>query len=1456
MTTRTIAVTSSVLGVVALTTAGVLIATSMTPAVPSEPFVATELGDVVITQQSTSAYDISVAMPEEMAGAESMALTVTATDDADDNPVAVNAVVEGGRALIDSVELSPGDHFLWVDAGDGEPVSTPITIPDMNPFIWLDGEVPNIQFGQEGQSSWSSYVDPEGKHVYRSAARTFDETAAPIAESLPITETAFRDENYSADEPYYYLVFTGKSGSSTFVTTPLFTSATQGAVDVTFSIENDEPVALITGSVYATAEATNRSLSLRVGNFDAADPTSTFMVDNTSDAADPTAFAFRVPLSELDAGSNNLVIFLEEDGTMLEWSIRAPELDMTRSLQVGDTVYGIANPDALVLTRTDLAYRDLAFSLRESGGDAFLSVSGSFTDSFAGSGATLVVKEVDGESYTIENAAGASDRFSYSFRLSQLSKPTVWYDIEFVNPETEAMSPILASSVADFRQWVQAGDRTYALADFQGTTKVFFERFPYRDASVDLQVIGGEAMLVASGRLVDVNNGDAFLRLRTGDDVAGDVRNLSSVPGQFLYRFPLSELSQPRTWYDVVLGLRTNDSFHDFLTTSVTDMNKTITVGARTYGFREFNGQVKVQFDLDIGDIALRSAELVEVNGAPILRVTGTMTDLANDEVFLRVRTAGQEFDGANRASAAGAIRFDVNLSTMSQADTWYDLVVGNVPEGSLTDLSPSIANVDQTLRVGDRQYGFRVFNDQLKVVFSPRAGEVTLTAGELLDVNGVPTLRVTGTTRGLATSDVYLRVRTGEFSYDTQNRAATRGTVQFDVNLSRMQSADVWHDLVVGNVRDGSLTDLTPAIVDMNETLNLGGREYGFREFNGQLKVVFAPKVGSLEVLSGDLLDVDGVPTLRVVGESTGLALDDAFLRVRTGGQEFDVQNSAATAGELQFDADLSTLTQPDTWYDLLVGNAADGSLVDLTTAIVDMNQTLTLGGREFGFREFNGDLKVMYMPVAPGSVTIDSVSIVDDEGVPTLRVEGTTAGLAADDVFLRVRTGAQTENVPNSGTAGVALFEFDLSALTVQDTWYDLLVGVTSTNSLTDLNQSMADMSTSLTLNSRTYEFREFFGDLKVTFAAAAPGSVTVTSVDIVDNAGVPTLRVAGTLAGVSAGDAVLQIRSDAQAIEVPNSGTGSSAVFEQDLSVLTQEGTWYDLRTKIVSTNTLTDLKDSMADMATSLTLNSRTYEFREYFGDLKVNFAAAAPGSVTVTSVAIVDDAGVPTLRVEGTTTGLTPSDAFLRVRTGAQTLDVPNAGTAGAALFELDLSTLTQVDTWYDLLVGVTSTGSLTDLKDSMADMSTSLTLNSRTYEFREYFGDLKVNFVAAAPGSITVNSAEIVDDEGVPTLRVVGTLSGLSAGDAFLRVRSGAQTVNVPNTSVTPGEALFEFDLSTLTEAGTWYDLLTWVPSTDTLVDLKRDLVGDRLGVEVPIGTNSYSFREWDSNLKVNRSPV
>jgi hypothetical protein len=253
-------------------------------------------------------------------------------------------------------------------------------------------------------------------------------------------------------------------------------------------------------------------------------------------------------------------------------------------------------------------------------------------------------------------------------------------------------------------------------------------------------------------------------------------------------------------------------------------------------------------------------------------------------------------------------------------------------------------------------------------------------------------------------------------------------------------------------------------------------------------------------------------------------------------------------------------------------------------------------------------------------------------------------------------------------------------------------------------------------------------------------------------------------------------------------------------------------------------------------------------------LKVNFSAAAAGSIAVSSASIVDAAGVPTLRVEATLSGLSAGDAFLRLRSGGQTVDVSNTGTGSSALFEFDLSALTQEGTWYDLLVGVSSTGVLTDLKDSMADMSTSLTLNSRTYEFREFNSDLKVNYSQVAPGSVSVSSASIVDAAGVPMLRVEGSVTGLSSGDVFLRVRTGAQTVDVANSASTTGQALFELDLSTLTQADTWYDLVVGVTSTGALTDLTTVVVGGTLPADVQIGSNVYGFREYDNRLKITRS--
>ncbi len=1218
MNTRIWTISGIVAGGTALTIGGVFAANALlTTPETRDPFVAAEAQDILIVQQSSDTYDVSFTLPAEMASESDVAIELTKLDEYDDAQ-AVDAVIEDGRAHLADVPLDAGDHFLWISDG-GDPVSTPITIPDMAPFIWLDGDVPNVQFGQEGRSSWSSYVDPEGKNVYRSGSPVFDETAEPLAENLPITETAFRDPGPSPDRPYYYLVFSGKGGDATFVSSSLFSSASQGTVTVDYVTDAGEPLVVISGEVFAQADARDRVLSLRVGNFDPADPTSTFMVENAVAEENSTAFRFEVPALSLRPGTSNLALFLEEDGSMLEWSIRAPQVDMSRTFEVGQTVFGTTNPDALQLTRVDLAYDRVSLTLRESGGDPYLFVSGRFTGDFVGTGTPLTVKDSEGEVYTVVDRDADPARFSYGFALDRLTKPTIWYDIEFQHPETGAVSPIMTSDVADMRQWIEVDNRTYALADFQGTTKVFFERYPFADARVTQRMVDGVPMLVASGTLIDAAPTDAFLRVRTGDTTIGDVRNLTSRPGEFLFRFPLSRLAEPGVWYDVVFGLSSNGSLRDFPTSAVSNLDATLAAGDRTYGYREWNGQLKVVFERSVGEIILSAGEFVEVDGTPVLRLTGSLSGLAQDDAFLRLRTAGEVYDSPNLATTAGEVRFDVDLSVLTKADTWYDIVVGNAPEASFMDVSP----------------------------------------------------------------------------------------------------------------------------------------------------------------------------------------------------------------------------------------------------AIVDMAQTLTVGGRTYDFREFNDQLKVNFSPVAAGSVAVESASILDVAGVPTLRVEGSVTGLSQDDVFLRMRTGAQTVDVANSSAVpGQALFEVDLSQLTQQDTWYDLLVGVTSTGALTDLTNTMADMSTSLTLNSRTYEFREFWGDLKVNFSAAAAGSISVSQASIVDAAGVPTLRVEGTVTGLSQGDVFLRVRTGAQTVDVPNSGAAGQALFELDLSTLTQQDTWYDLIVGVTSTGALTDLTDTMADMSTSLTLNSRTYEFREFSSDLKVNFSAAAAGSVSVSSASIVNAAGVPTLRVEGTLTGLSSGDVFLRVRSGAQTVDVANAGTGSSALFQLDLSALTQEGTWYDLLVGVTSSGALTDLTETMADMSTSLTLNSRTYEFREFSGDLKVTFSAAAPdpdpapGSVSISQASIVDAGGTPTLRVEGTVTGLSQGDVFLRVRTGAQTVDVPNSSAAAGQALFELDLSGLTQQDTWYDLLVGITSTGALTDLTTGVVGGALPSDVAIGDSLYGFRAWESNLKVNRTVI
>ncbi|MFT4283713.1 MAG: hypothetical protein QM598_02625, partial [Protaetiibacter sp.] len=1111
--------------------------------------------------------------------------------------------------------------------------------PDMAPRVWLDGDIPNLEFDQAGDSSWSSYVDPEGKNVYRSSTPAFDDTAEPLAQELAITETSYRVDAPLETKPYYFLVFTGHGGDSTFVSSPLFAHAEQGRLAVELRSIEGAPSYVISGFLASRkADDVERTMRLRVGNFDAGNPNSTFFVDSTADGAEgatPGAFRFVVPARDLAEGYSDLAVFLTEDGATLEWSLDATGVNMSTRLVDGHSVFGLRRAEALQLTRLDLVYERLDVSLAASGSSAVLRVNGTFTEDAASAGYRLVLKDDSGERHVADDRAATARNFSYSIDLGALARSSVWYDIEFLDPSDDSSTPISTLSVRDMRQWVATDTRTYAFADYDGLLKVFFDSSPFANARVVLATVDGVPSLVATGNLVGTAHSDAFLRIRTGDTVVQDVPDSSSVTGVFRFVFDLRKLPRPDVWFDVAFRKASTDTVRD-LPSRAADMNQKLSADSRAYSFHEWNGQLKIAYAVDPGTVNLTNVELLDVSGVPTLRLEGALDRLSATDARLRIRSGSQVFDVANSATAPGQARFDFDLSSLSSAGAWYDVLIGSASANVFGDVSILGVDLAQTLSLGGRLYDLHEWNGQLKVAFTDVSRSVAVSAAELVDVSGVPTLRVTGTVSGTGNADAFLRIRTGSTSIDVPNTSATAGEALFEYELSGLAQAGTWYDLLVGITSTGTLVDVPAATADQSQTLALGGRSYAFHEYAGDLKVAFDSTPVTVAPVSAELVDVAGVPTLRVTAGYSGTSAGDLFLRIRSGAQTVDVPNSSAVAGDAVFAYDLSGLTQAGTWYDLLIGATSSGQLADVRDTVANMSQTVSLGGRAYAFHEWGHDLKVSFDPAA--DLTITGAELVDVAGVPTLRVTGTTSGLSHGDVFLRVRSGVGSVDVPDTATtAGAALFEYALSGLSQASAWYDLLAGVTPTGSLVDLAPALADPAQTLERGGRAYSFHEYDGGLKVAFVAVDT-EVTVSSTELVGVAGQPVLRVTGQVSGTASGDAFLRIRTGAQTVDVPNTATNDGdALFEYTLTGLTELDA-YELLTGITSTGAVAAVPSSTADLGDTLTLQGRQYGYDDVSGELSLT-VVTAPTAVEVSSAELTEAGGVPTLRVAGTTSGI-------------------------------------------------------------------------------------------------------------------------------------------------------------------------------------------------------------------------
>ena len=168
-------------------------------------------------------------------------------------PASVEAIAfanENG-ALVFTATVPYERYFIRVVDGDKNalmPMAKPMFAPKLDK---VKGIKPSnvVTYNFVEGTSWSSFCDPTGKAVYRSASRQFDDSAEVVAKNVQIAGVDSTTDSSPVDsKPYYYVVLTAKNGVVTYVSTPLmdYDSAFKD-ISATLEIVNDKATLVVNG---------------------------------------------------------------------------------------------------------------------------------------------------------------------------------------------------------------------------------------------------------------------------------------------------------------------------------------------------------------------------------------------------------------------------------------------------------------------------------------------------------------------------------------------------------------------------------------------------------------------------------------------------------------------------------------------------------------------------------------------------------------------------------------------------------------------------------------------------------------------------------------------------------------------------------------------------------------------------------------------------------------------------------------------------------------------------------------------------------------------------------------------------------------------------------------------------------------------------------------------------------
>lgn len=251
--------------------------------------------------------------------------------------------------------------------------------------------------------------------------------------------------------------------------------------------------------------------------------------------------------------------------------------------------------------------------------------------------------------------------------------------------------------------------------------------------NVNIQLVENKPILqvraeLNKGELLSSEAKDLELLVKndTGDEIYSSKAMFNGEDNSVSMSFDCSLLLIEGKWYDLALAYK--GSLVMDIPESAGSSGSVLS-GEYSYSLRSYEGALKVTYDfhVDISEVFdgsyLRTAELVEQDGAPILKITVKLAG-AYPGLDL-VITAGNEdvlFTADREDKGDGVTVYTVDLSGLTEAGTWYDIkfmIDGNQADLYYLDYMTATELASTKLEIGARTYGFQEYNGDLKVEFT-----------------------------------------------------------------------------------------------------------------------------------------------------------------------------------------------------------------------------------------------------------------------------------------------------------------------------------------------------------------------------------------------------------------------------------------------------------------------------------------------------------------------------------------------------------------------------------------------------------------------------------------------------------------------------------------------------------------------------------------------------------------